>query len=419
MTEAADILATLPLTGLRVIDLSWVLAGPVTGRLLADAGAEVIKVESRKRLDNTRRGRSVAAVPGVTKEGSDPIDRVPMFHNVNAGKKSIAIDLSSPAGIGLVKQLLGHSHVLVDNFAPGVMDRLGLGVDVLTKEFPHLVIVSLSGVGQQGPMRDVPAYAPTVTALAGLDSVVGYEGEPANGVLGLNLADSFAGMFAFYAVLTAVWWQRRSGKGQFIDYSEMEGICTMLGMPLMDYELNRRVMQPGGNSSPDGAPYGVFPTAGPDEWISIAIIEDSEWQAFCAVVGPQPWCVDSRYTQKSARLAAKEILEEAVAAYTRGHTGLELESRLRQAGVAAALVYNFAEQIGDQHFWDRDLFRHIDIQDMGRQVIYGTPWRLTDTPTLSKSGAPRLGEHTREILTTLLGMRQDEIDGLFSEGVLN
>lgn len=407
-----------PLEGVRVIDLSWVLAGPVAGRLLADAGAEVIKVESRKRLDNTRRGKPVPVAPGVHEADSDPLDRVPLFHNLNAGKQSIALDLGTPDGLALLKRLLAISDVVLDNFAPGVMTRLGLGPEVLCAEFPQLVAISLSGTGQTGPLADVPAYAPTVTSLAGLEDLVGYDGEGAEGILGLNLADSFAGLVAFHAILNALWSQRATGRGQFIDYSEMEGICTMLAMPLMDFELNGRVMAPTGNTEGQAAPYGMFPVAGVDQWISLAITNDDEWLAFCAATHRQAWCDDERFATVAGRTSLRLELEQAIAVYTRGQMAGELLARLQAAGVAAGPLHNFGDQLGDAHLRARGLFHEIDIPDIGPHTIYGSPWRLSDTPTQSRSGAPKLGEHTTAILRGLLGIDAAEIARLSAAGVL-
>lgn len=414
-----DTQASLPLVGVRVVDMSWVLAGPVAGRLLADAGAEVIKVESRKRLDNTRRGRSLPPAEGASAD-SDPLDRVPMFHNLNAGKKSIAVDLSTPQGIALVRQLVAKSDILVDNFAPGVMERLGLGYDVLKADNSRLIMLSMSGTGQRGPLSDVPAYAPTVTSLAGLESLVGYDGQEATGILGLNLADSFAGVCAFQALLMALWAQRKLGIGQFIDFSEMEGICTMLAMPLIDGTLNGRIMQPTANRPvPDAAPYGVFPVAGDDAWIAISTVEDDEWQAFCAAVPARSWTADPRYADRDGRIVHRAALQESIGAWTRTQDGPALVTRLREAGVAAAPVHDIAGMVADPHFWERGLFRYLDIPDIGRQVLYGSPWRLCGTPTLGTTGAPRLGEHTRQVLTGVLGYDEAEVDRLREQGILN
>jgi len=408
-----------PLVGVRVLDLSWVLAGPVTGRLLADAGADVIKVESRKRIDNTRRGKAVPVASGVDEASSDPVDRVPLFHNLNAGKKSIALDLGTAEGLDVLRRLLAQTDIVLDNFAPGVMQRLGLGRQTLLDDFPRLIAISLSGTGQQGPLADIPAYAPTVTSLAGLEDLVGYpeDGGAAMGILGLNLADSWAGLVGFYAVLSALWAQRMTGKGQFIDFSEMEGICTMMATPLIDYEMNGRVMQASGNAAPLGAPYGIFPAAGVDQWISLAVVSEHEWQAFCAVEPEAPWVSDPAYASAAARVAAKTRLEEQIAAYTRQHEAVALVARLQEGGVAAGLVHDYAGQLADGHLRDRELFREIDVPDVGKHLIYGSPWRLTATPTQSRGAAPRLGEHTRAVLAERLGMDDAEYQRLADAGV--
>lgn len=405
-----------PLLGLRVLDLSWVLAGPVAGRLLADAGAEVIKVESRKRLDNTRRGRAVPAQDGDT--GSEAFDRVPMFHNLNAGKKSFSVDLSKPEGLALVKQLVEVSDVVLDNFAPGVMQRLGLGYEVLSSINPRIIAVSMSGTGQQGPLSDVPAYAPTVTSLSGLESVVGYEGEAPVGILGLNLADSFAGLFAFHAILSALWARQETGQGQFVDFSELEGICTMLAQPLMDCAMNGRVMAPSGNSERGAAPCGVFPANGDDAWVAISVEGEQDWHAFCRAVKGAPWCEDARWADSAARIAGRESLNALVASWTRELPATSVVEILRSEGLKVAPVHGIAQQVHDPYFWERGLFRKVHVAGLGELTLYGAPWRLTETPTLGTTGAPKLGEHTTQILKGVLNLSDSRIRELQSTDVL-
>ncbi len=407
-----------PLAGIRVVDLSWVLAGPVAGRLLADAGAEVIKVESRGHLDNTRRGKSVAPGGSAPDAALDPIDRVPLFHNLNAGKKSVGIDLASPTGVAVVKRLIRASDVVLENFAPGVMARLGLAYEVLCADHPQLIMVSLSGTGQDGPLSDIPAYAPTVTSLSGLESIVAYPGEAPLGIMGLNLADSFGGLYGFHAVLNALWARKKHGIGQHVDYSELEGVCTLLAEPIADYHMNGRVMAPSGNESSQDAPYGIFPVEGVDRWVSIAVVGDGQWRSFCAATSGASWCTDVRLAGSAGRLAGKVELESALAEYTRSLAGDELVARLQQAGIAAAPVYGPAEQVADAHFRARGLFRQIDVEGLGPHLIYGAPWQLGATPTVPTTGAPRLGQHTREVMREMLGMDEAAIDALVATGAL-
>jgi crotonobetainyl-CoA:carnitine CoA-transferase CaiB-like acyl-CoA transferase len=409
----------LPLTGVRVLDLSWVLAGPAVGRFLADAGADVIKVESRSRPDNTRRARSLPAGDGQAGPAADPLNRVPMFHSLNAGKRSVQIDLRSAAGIGTLKRLARHCDVVIENYAPGVMRRLGIDYPVLSRERPDLVMLSMSGTGQQGPLSDVPAYAPTVTALAGLDSVTGYEGEEPQGVLGLNYADSTGALFGFHAVLAALWARRRERIGQHIDFSEMEAVIAMTAQPFIEFAMTGTVMAPAGNCQPGATPYGVFGTAATGRWMSIAVTSDAQWRRFCAATPGQPWARDPRYETAAGRLAAASELGAAVAAYTGTRDADELVAELRAAGVAAARVYSVADQVADEHFWARDIFRTIDVAGIGPLLVTGAPWRLADTPVLPRRGAPKLGQDTDEVLASVLGLRAEDIGALRESGALS
>lgn len=414
-SQAAAATTEGPLTGIRVLDLSWVLAGPVVGRLMADAGAQVIKVESERRLDNTRLGRPFP----VEDETIRAIDRVPLFHTLNAGKLSIGVDLRSEAGRDLVLKIAETCDVVVENFAPGVLDRLGLGYEVLRSLHPELILLSMSGAGQDGPLSDVPAYAPTVTSLAGLDGLVGYPGEGALGMLGANFADALGGLYGFHAVLTALWARDSHGIGQHVDYSEMDGVCSMLAEPLIDYFMNGRVASPSGNSHRTGAPYGIFPTQGWERWIAIAVVSDDDWRAFCAATPQQAWARAPAYATSSGRLEAKSELEREIAAYTSECERDELIDRLRRHEVAASPVYAVGEQAGDEHFSARGLLQSVEgVPGVDRAPIYGSPWRLSDSQVGPRGAGPALGEHTRQVLGSIAGLSESEIDELVSSEVV-
>jgi benzylsuccinate CoA-transferase BbsF subunit len=406
----------LPLSGVRVLDLSWVLAGPAVGRLLADAGAEVIKIESRARMDNTRLGRPLPSAD----ETVEPTDRVPLFHALNAGKQSVGIDLRQPAAVDILKRLASVSDVVVENFAPGVLSRLGVGYEVLSSVNPSIILLSMSGTGQSGPLSDVTAYAPTVSSLAGLESLVGYPGEEAIGMLGANFADSLGGLYGFLAVLTALWARGELGVGQLVDYSEMDGVCTMMAEPFSDYFLNREVMPPSGNCHRSGAPYGIFPSGGEDSWIALAVVSDGEWAAMCQATQNEEWASDPRYLTAAGRRAASRELREAVASYTVRHDRDELVRLLRSVGIAASPVYATGEQQHDEFFWSRGLLERVDgVAGVGETVVYGSPWRLSATPVGPRGPAPRLGQHTRQVLGSLAGLSESELDELFAAGAVS
>lgn len=405
-----------PLAGVRVVDLSWVLAGPVVGRLMADAGADVIKVESRQRMDNTRLGR---ALPSA-EEGAEPTDRVPLFHALNAGKRSVAVDLRSPGAADVVKRLVAVSDVVVENFAPGVLDRLGLGYESLRAVNPTVILLSMSGTGQQGPLSDVPAYAPTVSSLAGLESLVGYPGEPPVGMIGANFADSLGGLYGFHAVLVALWARDGLGVGQHIDYSEMDGVCTMLAEPLIDFALNGRVAVPSGNRTRDGAaPYGVFPAGGDDQWLALAVVSDQEWAAFVAATGGEPWTADPSYATAAGRREHRSALHDAIARYTSARARDETVELLRHHGVPASPVYEVGEWASDPHYLERGLLVEVDGLPGGGEVkVYGSPWQMLGTPVGPRGPGPALGQHTREVLRTVASISDAEIDELTASGVV-
>jgi len=404
-----------PLSGIRVLDLSWVLAGPLVGRLMADAGAEVVKIESAERMDNTRLGRPVA----TTDEGSQPYDRVPLFHALNAGKKSVSINLRADGATEIVKRLVATSDVVIENFAPGVLDRLGLGYEVLREVKPDIIVLSMSGTGADGPLSDVPAYAATVTSLAGLESLVGYATEPPIGMLGANFADSLGGLFGLHAVLSALWARDEQGVGQHIDYSEMEGVCTFLAEGFIDYFTNGRVLGPSGNSHRTGSPYGVFPATGEDAWLTIGVTSDEEWVTFCSATGGESWGEDPELKTIEGRLRRKVQLEHDIGRYTARYERDVLVAELRRAGVAASPVYAVGEQVDDRYFWERGLLERLDdVEGAGEVVIYGSPWKLSDTPVGPRGRAPRLGEHTRNVLSRDAGLSDGELDDLDAAGVL-
>ena len=280
------------LAGYRVLDFGWVLAGAIPGMTLADLGAEVIKVETRQRLDYMRLGRPIVG------DQPDP-EQNPMFHNVNRGKLSVTLNIGEPEAVALVKRLVAKCDVVIENFSPGVMDRLGLGYEALRAVKPDIVMASISSTGQDGPLRDLRAYAPSIGALSGLDSAMGYEG---GGPLGLKHAfgDICGALHAVFAIASALYRRNQTGQGQYIDVSMLRATVVTQGVGLMEHALAGRTLQPRGNYDPTMAPYGNYPCAGEDRWVSIAVASEEEWQGLVAAIsGPgetRPnWTGDQRF----------------------------------------------------------------------------------------------------------------------------
>ena len=406
-----------PLAGIRVLDFGWVLAGAIPGMVLADMGAEVIKVETRQRMDYMRLGRPII--------GSEPDpEQHPMFHNVNRSKLSITVNTAKPQAIDLVKKLVAHCDVVIENFSPGVMDRIGLGYDVLYGIRPGLVMASLSANGQTGPLRDLRAYAPSIGALSGLDSTLGYgdggDGETPGRPLGVKhaYADVCAALHGVFAVVSALYRRKRDGNGQYIDLSMLRAAVSTMGAGLMEYEMTGRVMRPRGNYDPVMAPYGNFPCQGDDSWLSVAVRTEEEWQGLRAAMGEPDWSSSPDFASRYSRLRHREELEAHLGRWTSQRDAEETAELLQSHGVAAIPVMGAEDRLFNKHFQERGLHSDIDHPSLGAEPIFNIMWNLSETPPSIRRHAPLLGEHNQQIFGGLLGLSPEEVHQLEEEQVL-
>ena len=399
-----------PLERYRVLDFGWVLAGALPGMILADMGAEVIKVETRQRMDYMRLGRPIIG------DEPDP-EQHPLFHNVNRGKLSIAVNTTKPEAIDLIKGLVSHCDVVVENFSPGVMDRLGLGYDVLSGIKPDIVMASISSNGQTGPLRDLRAYAPSIGALSGLDSTMGYEGERP---LGLKhaYADIAGALHSVFAIVSALHQKERTQKGQYIDVSMLRATVATMGIGLMEYELTGNVMAPKGNYDPVMAPYGNYPCQGDDAWVSIAVRTEEEWQGLKVAMGEPAWCEETRFESRYSRQENRRELDENLATWTRARTAEDITEQLQVNGVAALPVMGAEDRLFNPHFKDRGLYSDIEHPSLGTEPIYNIMWNLEQTPPSIRRHAPLLGEHNQQIFGGLLSMGKEDIARLEEDQVL-
>ena len=411
-------MSAMPLEGYRVVDFGWVIAGPIVGAILADMGAEVIKVESRRRLDASRRGRPMMGEQIDRGDRGEEPDLIPLFHSINRNKLSITVDLTHPQAPRVLKHLIARSDVVVENFTPHVLRSVGLHYEALREVKPDLIMLSLSAAGQTGPWRDISAYAPSVTSLAGLEGLVGYPDGPILGMLGLNFSDPTAGLLGAYAVMAALSHRQRTGQGQYIDLSQIEALTGLAAEAILDYTLNRRVRTPQGNRHPYMAPHGVYPCQGEDQWVALAVGSEAEWQALCRALGGPGWTRDARCADGYRRVRHRPWLDQQLAAWTRLHSAGTVTALLRASGVAAAPVMGIAQQFADPHYRARQVYVEIEHPRIGVEMIYNVPWRLSATPGAIRRPAPGLGEHNSYVFRELLGMAQEEIERLQSEGVL-
>lgn len=404
-------MTTLPMQNYRVVDFGWAVAAPMVGLSLADMGAEVIRVESRNRLDGLRLGQSMARqASGI--ENPDPAleqEMHPTFHIVNRGKRGITANIKEPGGVRLLRRLAQVSDVVVDNFSPGVLDRAALGYRDLRQERPDLVMLSMSSAGQYGPLRDVTTYAPTVASLAGLHGLVGYSEDRLLGMMDIGYGDANASLLGTFAVLACLRHRQRTGQGQFIDMSQWEATTVLLGEALMDYAMNGRVQRPTGNTRPGMAPYGIYPCKGEDQWVSIAVKTQEEWEALSRAMGDPAWAQDPRFADPYSRARHRETLDEHLATWTRERAPEQATALLQAHGVAAAPVLDMERINRDPHFRARQTFLEIEHPYLKQETAFGVAWKLSRTPGGAFRRAPFLGEHNDYVFQDVLGLSPSEV----------
>ena len=401
-------MGALPLEGYRVIDFGWAAAAPRATCLLADMGAEVIKVETRQRPDPVRFGPDNLS--------RDP-EMDPLFHSINRNKLGILLDLKTSEGIDLVKQLVRISDVVVDNFSPGVMKRLKLEYDDLKKIKADIIKISFPGVGREGPLADVVTYGPSLAGLAGLDSLIGYEGER---VLGMQqaYADINAALFGAFAIQMGLYHRERYGEGQHIEVAQIEALLSTMPEPIMDASLNNKVPGTQGNVHPLMPVHNNYPCQGDDKWISIAILTDTEWIGFCKALGDPSWTKDENFADHDKRLKNRRKLDKHIAAWTVDKKPQEIMEILQTAGVAAAPCADTEDRYFDPHFQEREIIVNVEHPATGVDFVPKVVCNLSETPGEIRRAAPLLGEHNNYVYGELLGLSEDEIEALVAQKVI-
>ena len=404
-----------PLDGYRVLDFGWVLAGAVPGMILADMGAEVIKVETRQRMDYMRLGRPIIG------DHPDP-EQNPMFHNVNRGKRSITLNTTRPEAVDLARRLASQCDVVIENFSPGVMQRLGLDYETLSRDNPRLVMASITSNGQTGPLRDLRAYAPSIGALSGLDSTMGYEASGGEGGRPLGLKHAYAdlcgALHAVFGITSALHQRTRTGRGQYIDVSMLRATVATMGAGLMEYELTGRVPQPRGNYDPVMAPYGNYPCQGDDEWVSVAVRTEEEWRGLVNAMGSPAWADEPIFASRYSRLNHRRELDARLSEWTKAQTAWDAAELLQANGVAAFPVLDAEGRLFNPHFQERGLYSEIEHPALGAEPVFNLMWQLSRTPPRIQRHAPLLGEHNSEVFCGLLGMQEAEVSRLQEEQVI-
>jgi crotonobetainyl-CoA:carnitine CoA-transferase CaiB-like acyl-CoA transferase len=389
------------LAGIRVLDFTWVVAGPVATRILADLGADVIKVERRDAIDfGDRRGG--------------------LSGTLMRGKRSVVLNLAEPRGVAIARALALASDVVIDNFSARVMSNLGLDYETLAPERPEIICVRMTGFGLTGPDRDHVSYGPTLQALAGYTLLMGEPGGPPAG-FGYSYSDLASGHLGALAVLAAVFQRRRTGRGQLVDLAQQEVVASLVGPLLLERAADGGTSAPVGNASQEApaAPHGIYPCAGDDRWIAIGIFSDDDWHRFVHAMGAPSWALDARFATLAGRLRHTGELDRHVAEWTRTMNLHVATSRLQANGIAAGSVADASDLCArDPALAARGHFVDVATPEGRRVRLDGPPFVLSETPARVRGPGPLLGEHTDEVLSTVLGYDAARVAALRADGVV-
>jgi crotonobetainyl-CoA:carnitine CoA-transferase CaiB-like acyl-CoA transferase len=399
-----------PLDDVRILDFSWVMAGPWTTRVLADYGATVVKVESMKRPDLVRflppfhRG-----LPGVENSAG--------FWSINAGKRSLALDLGHPEARRVVLDLVRWADVVLESFSPRAMRNWGWDYASLAAIKPDLIMVSTCLFGQTGPLSSMAGYGTMGAALGGLVAPTGWPDRPPCGPFG-PYTDFIAPRFTVAAILAAIDDRRRTGEGQHIDQSQVEGALQFIAPHLLDAQVNGRALDRVANDDPAMAPHGVYATAGDDEWVAIAARDDRDWRALCRAIDRSDLAGDPRFATLDGRRRHRDLIDSELSAWTTSRAGAEVETRLQNAGVPAHAVLGTVAASGDPQVLHRRHFLRVPHGEHGEVPVESSRAELSRTPARVTRAGPVLGEDTDFVLRELLGYEPSEVQRLRASGAL-
>lgn len=393
------------LDGIRVLDFTWMLAGPYATRLLADFGAEVIKIQSEKTAKGAESNLTV------------------YFNNWNRNKRSITLDLSHPEAREIVFKLVSISDVVIENFSPRVMFNWGLNYEQLKKVKPDLIMVSLSAMGQTGPWKDFVAFGQTIQALSGMTFLSSFSQDSPMGI-GYAYADVISGLYAAMTVLAGLQYRDQTGEGQYIDLSEFEAFCTLLGPTYMDLSIHHQGILPKGNRSDDliAAPYGCYPCSGEDRWCVIAIFNERQWETFCQVMGNPDWTQEERFSTIAKRKENSEGLDELIGQWTIRRKAEEVVTLLQKKGIPSGIVQNAEDLAKDPQLIERKYFIPLSHPILGETISDAQPFRFKNYFTGYKGhwkAAPLLGQDNQYVFRELLGFSEKELSSYIEKGIIH
>ena len=396
--------------GLKVLDFCWVAIGPMATRYLADHGAIVVKVESQHRVETLRRGAPF-------KDNIVDVNRSGYFANYNTNKYGITLNMAHPRAIEVAKRFVAWADLVAENFTPGTMERWGLGYEDLKKNKPDVILFSASMLGRGGPQGRQPGFGPVLGSMAGLVNLTGWpDRSPVPPFAAYT--DFFIPRFALAAIVAALDYRRRTGRGQHLDMSQLEAALQFVAPAILDYTVNDHEQARAGNRSPSAVPHNAYPCRGEDRWCAIAVSTDQQWEALCQAMDNPAWCQEERFATHLGRKEYEDELDQRIGQWTVDYEPRELMRLLQEVGVPAGEVNRCEDLFSDPQLTHRQHFVFLDHPEMGRYASDGTEFRLSASPARYQSPAPLLGEHTEYALKEFLGLGDQEISDLQAEGVL-
>ena len=412
-------LRTLPLAGMRVIDISNVFSMPYAAGLLTDLGADVIKIERAAKPDTTRTNVA-SGIHADNDPGEDPWNRTGSYNVLNRGKKSLTLDLGKPEGREILIELIKISDILTENFTPRVMRGWGLDFPNAVKLNPRLIMLSCSGYGREGPYASYPGQATTMEATHGLTHVTGYRNDLPSKA-GQSFVDFLASWSLLMGATLGLRYRNRFDKGVWIDVAMYQLGCSMVSDQILDWEANKRLAGRIGNRHPWLAPQGCYRCAGDDDWCVISVHDDDEWAMLCRVIGQASLIDDPRFATNDARMRNHDEIDTIISAWTAGQSKFGAMDTLQAAGVRAGAVFDGRDIHLDRHAKARGMMEKVTFppeRHMGDRLMIGRPWRLSRLPLAIRGPGPMLGEHNRDVIQGLLGYDDARYAALEDAGIV-
>ena len=397
------------LEGVKILDFSWVILGPLITRYLAIHGASVIRIESKNRIDPIR-----ASPP--YKDRKPGINRAGYFAYFNINKRSMALNLNHPRSCEVVRRLISWADVVVENFTPGTMEKWGLGYEDLKKVKPSIIMLRTSNLGQTGPLAQRPGLGHNLVALMGFSNLTGWPDGPPQ-AMGVAYSDVVTPRFGVAALCAALVERRKTGRGRLLDLSQMESTLQFLAPLILDYTVNHRENNRVGNFCTHAAPHGVYRCQGEDRWCAIAVFTDDEWRSFCKVLGHLEWIEDPRFKTLLSRKRNETELDRLVEAWTINLSPGEVMRQMQAALVPCGIVSSSEDIFEDPQLRGQEVFWRLDHREIGSFSHLGRPFLLSRTPATPENPAPCFGEHTEYISTQILNFSDKEFIELLNEGV--